>query len=262
MKRLLAFTLSALLLCPMTAFGAQTEEAKAVYQEVLAKSQTTSDMNAYYDMTVHMSGDLFKELEMDSMDMRIEMNARFQNMTNPAQMRYQTFTRMSMPEQQPMEYSMYYGDGYCYMDMLGQKVKYPMDLESVMEQALSTSKMFETSTDYFKDLTLRTEGDSRILSYTMDDAMLNDYMKAVLDASGMDAMLDQMSFTVSNISGEYIVNPDGYYTKANVKMDMTMTMMGETINASVVADVGIADPGQPVVINVPNPGEYTEQPLE
>lgn len=263
MKRLLALTISALLLCPMTSFAAQTEEAKAVYQEMMAKTQTLNEMNAYYDMTVKMTGDMFKDIEMDSLDMRIEMNTRMHNLTNPSALQFQAFSRVSMPSlmTQPMEFSMYYTDGYYYMDMLGQKVKTPMPLNQAMEEVTSTSQMFDNSLEDFTDLTLRTEGENRILSYTMDAGKLNDQMMAILGAPGMSSMYQGISFNVSNIRGEYIVNPEGYYTKANILMDMSMTMEGETINMAIVADVGVADPGQPVAITLPNPAEYTEQNL-
>lgn len=263
MKRLLALTISALLLCPMTSFAAQTEEAKAVYLEMMEKTQTLNEMNAYYDMTVKMTGDMFKDIEMDSLDMRIEMNTRMHNLTNPSDLRFQAFSRVSMPSlmAQPMEFSMYYMDGYYYMDMLGQKVKSPMPLDQAMEEVTSTSQMFDNSLEDFTDLTLRTEGENRILSYTMDAGKLNDQMMAILGAPGMNSMYQGISFNVSNIRGEYIVNPEGYYIKANVLMDMSMTMEGETINMAIVADVGVADPGQPVAIALPNPAEYTEQNL-
>lgn len=264
MKRLLALTISALLLCPMTSFAAQTEEAKAVYQEMMEKSQTMNEMNAYYDMTATVTGDMFKELNMDSLDMRIEMNTRMQNLTNPSQLRFQAFSRISMPAlmgQQPMEFSMYYMDGYYYMDMLGEKIKTPMPLDQAMAEVTSTSEMFENSLEDYTDLTLRTEGENRILSYTMDAGKLNEQMMAILGTPGMSSLNQGMTVNVSNIRGEYIVNPEGYYTKANILMDMSMTMEGETLNMSIVADVGIADPGQPVDITMPNPAEYTEQPL-
>ena len=43
-----------------------------------------------------------------------------------------------------------------------------------------------------------------------------------------------------------------------LKMDMSMTMDGETITMSMDGDVGIADPGQPVDVPVPNIAEYTD----
>lgn len=40
MKRLLAIVLGAALLCPMTAYAGQTEEAKALYDQVQEKSNS------------------------------------------------------------------------------------------------------------------------------------------------------------------------------------------------------------------------------
>ena len=40
--------------------------------------------------------------------------------------------------------------------------------------------------------------------------------------------------------------------------DRDMTMQGETFSVNLDGDVGIADPGQPVDVPVPNPAEYTE----
>lgn len=252
MKRLFAFTLSALLLCPMTSFAAQTDEAKAVYQEMMDTTQTMNDMNAYYDMNIKMSDGT------DSLDMRMEMNARMQNLTNPSDLRYQVFTRATLPDGQQTEYSMYYLDGYTYLDMMGQKIKYPVPFDQALTDAMSASELIGTTTDFYKDLTVRTEGDLRILSYSFDDAKMNDYIKMFLGAVGVDSLYNGLNLSISNINGEYTINPEGYFTKMTMNMDMAMTIEGQTLNASVVADIGIADPGQPVEITTPNPGEYTE----
>ena len=43
-----------------------------------------------------------------------------------------------------------------------------------------------------------------------------------------------------------------------LKMDMDMTMEGQTVTVNLDGDVGIADPGQPVDVPVPNVAEYTD----
>lgn len=257
MKRLIALTLSALLLCPMTSFAAQTEEARAVYQEMMDRETAINDMNAYFDMNVTMSGDMFKEEGMDSVSARIEMNTRMQNMTDPSQLRYHAFMRMTLLGES-MEASMYYENGYYYMDMLGQKVKVAMPVDQMMQEALSASDMLGDNVDYFRDLSVRTEGENRILSYTIDGAKMTDTLKSMMGM--MSSLYDGMEITMSDITGEYIINPEGYYTKAIMNMDMTMKYMEETINMTIVADIGVADPGQPVVINTPNLSEFVEQP--
>lgn len=39
-------------------------------------------------------------------------------------------------------------------------------------------------------------------------------------------------------------------------MDMDMTMYGESIHVSIDANIGYANPGQPVSIAAPNPTDY------
>lgn len=63
--------------------------------------------------------------------------------------------------------------------------------------------------------------------------------------------------SLHNMKGEYVVNPNGNLIKMRLKMDMSMTMDGETMTMSMDGDVGIADPGQPVDVPVPNVAEYT-----
>ena len=46
--------------------------------------------------------------------------------------------------------------------------------------------------------------------------------------------------------------------KMRMKMDMSMTMDGQTMNMSIDGDVGIADPGQPVDVPLPNIAEYVD----
>ena len=55
-KRLLAVVLGAALLCPMTAYAAQSQEALELYKAVEAKNQNMTDMNAFYDFKMKMTG--------------------------------------------------------------------------------------------------------------------------------------------------------------------------------------------------------------
>ena len=54
MKRMMAVALTAALLCPMTAYAAQSSEAMELYRKVYEKSQTITDMNAFYDFNLKM----------------------------------------------------------------------------------------------------------------------------------------------------------------------------------------------------------------
>ncbi|MCC8026927.1 MAG: hypothetical protein LIP16_16715 [Clostridium sp.] len=258
MKRVMAVVLTAALLSPMTAYADQSADALELYRKVYEKSQAATDMNAFYDFNVKMSVPADSGQGTENLEMRMEMNAKFSNVTDPANMRYMTYTRMTVPELGEITYSMYFFNNYCYMDMLGQKVRYPMDLTKIMEQAMAASGTFELSESLLKDLNMWSEGENQVLGYTIDDSRMNEYLHTVLAASGMNEMLEGMDLKLRNISGEYVVNPNNDIIKMRLKMTMDMTMEGQTITITMDGDIGIADPGQPVDVPLPNPAEYTE----
>lgn len=267
MKRLLiAATAATLMLVPMTAYGAQTEEGKAVYQEIMNTSKQMSDLNAFIDMDIKMTGssDTQPGAE-ESINMRMEMNTRLKGMQDLANMKYQTYARVSIPElsSDVMEMSMYMGDGYYYMNLDGQKVKTKMPVNEMAQSILDSTQMMNNSLEFMKDLSVETDGENRILHYTMDDTMLNNFIQTYMATLGMNDLMSssQMKFSISNIKGSYIVNPQGYYTKCYMNMDMSISVGTDTIKMQISADMGIADPGQPVEITPPNSAEYVEQSL-
>ena len=71
MKRLLAIVLGAALLCPMTAYAGQTEEAKALYDQVQEKSNAITDMNAFYDFKIKFGGSMIENAGLTASDMRL-----------------------------------------------------------------------------------------------------------------------------------------------------------------------------------------------
>ena len=242
MKRLLAIVLGAALLCPMTAYAGQTEEAKALYDQVQEKSNAITDMNAFYDFKIKFGGSMIENAGLTASDMRLEMNVKMNHLTDGSQ----------------MTYSMYYLDGYMYMDMLGQKIKMPMAMGDMMQQSMASANAFDVPTDIVKDMNLWDEGENKVIGFTIDDSRMNEFLQTVLGSTGLTGMMEGTSMSLHNIKGEYVVNPNNDLIKMRLKMDMSMTMDGETITMSMDGDVGIADPGQPVDVPVPNIAEYTD----
>ncbi len=157
-----------------------------------------------------------------------------------------------------MTYSMYYLDGYMYMDMLGQKIKMPIAMGDMMQQSMASANAFDVPTDIVKDMNLWDEGENKVIGFTIDDSRMNEFLQTVLGSTGLTGMMEGTSMSLHNIKGEYVVNPNNDLIKMRLKMDMSMTMDGETITMSMDGDVGIADPGQPVDVPVPNIAEYTD----
>ena len=196
MKRLLAVVLGAVLLCPMTAYAARSQEALELYKAVEAKNQNMTDMNAFYDFKMKMTGSLLENEGISPIDMRLEMNMKMNHMQDPSQLRYMAYCRMTIPDSEPITYSMYYLDGYTYMDMPGQKIKYPMAMGDMMNQAMASSKAFEVPEDLAGDFNLWDEGENKVIGYTINDARMNEYMQMVLGSTGLTGMLDGLD-TVS-----------------------------------------------------------------
>ena len=143
------------------------------------------------------------------------------------------------------------------MDMMDQKIKQPMPLEQMMKSIQQIPGMDNGGLDYIQNLKLRTEGEDRILSYTMDAGKMNSLLDQVLGMNGMSAVAQsgaQVSYDA--ISGELVVGPDGYCKKSRMKMGMKMTMDGSVISVMMDGDVGYADPGQPVEFATPDLNGY------
>ena len=57
------------------------EDAKALYEQVTEKQKSVTDMNAYYDYQIHLSGSALEGVE-DLSNMRLEMNVRMNHLTD------------------------------------------------------------------------------------------------------------------------------------------------------------------------------------
>jgi len=260
MKKTLILAISAMMmLCPLTAYAAQSEEAKAVYLEMENINKASDDADIYYDMIMKMSGSMLDDYahynDTSSLDIRLEMNTKMNHMTDPANLRYLAFMRMTLLGTET-EGSIYYENGWSYTNMSGQKIKQEMPLGDMMNNMAGLTNSFVTTLDYMDDLSLTTDGENRILNYTINDARINEYLDLALSSAGMSSMMDDATISIRNASGNYVINPDGYCINAKVYMDMIMTMYGETIQVSVDAHVGYANPGQPVSFTAPNTAEY------
>lgn len=62
-KRFAAIVLTAALLSPTTAYAGNVEDAKALYEQVTEKQKSVTDMNAYYDYQIHLSGSALEGVE-------------------------------------------------------------------------------------------------------------------------------------------------------------------------------------------------------
>lgn len=270
LKQVAAATAALMMVFTVPAY-ANDADAVAVYEEMNQKQKTMSDVNAYYDFNVTTSADSMR------MSSRVEMNMKANHITEPEHLRMNTYMRMTIGQfstgnevegpagdgdsvdlsSTPITGNMYYENGMYYMDMMDQKIKQPMPLEQMMKSIQQIPGMEDGGLEYIQNLKLRTEGEDRILSYTMDAGRMNSLLDQVMGMNGMSAAAQsgaQVSYDA--ISGELMVGPDGYCKKSRIKMGMKMTMGESTVRVTMDGDVGYADPGQPVEFATPDLNGY------
>ena len=83
-KRVLAMAVSAALLCPITAYAAPEDDTIAILRQVLEQQQAATDLNAFYDFDITVSG---SALETETMTVRLEMNTKMNGMNDPDNMK-------------------------------------------------------------------------------------------------------------------------------------------------------------------------------
>ena len=153
----------------------------------------------------------------------------------------------------------FYQDGYCYAETMGTKIKYAVDMESMIETINQSAGLASMDTSYFKNITLKKDGDTRTISFTTDPGQMNEYVSQIMGAmSGAMMAGGDVEMTVKELSGSYTIGKDGYYTSSTV--DMVIDMVASGITCSVTGNVKATynNPGQPVEVVIPDTEGYQE----
>ncbi|MCI8512915.1 MAG: hypothetical protein HFE83_13155 [Lachnospiraceae bacterium] len=159
---------------------------------------------------------------------------------------------------QSIEMTMFYADGYYYMDAMGQKIKYLMDASEIAAQTEAQTAGVELEVEWLTDLTVEDQGEDKLLKFVGDPDKMHDYVQDTLANSGSANGLEGMDLTVNEISGEYLIGADGYYKDAKIKMDLTLSADGQEAKMVMDIDMTYNNPGQPVEVTIPSTDGYTE----
>ena len=250
MKKVCAFLLTAAMVLSMTGCGSK-QDPKEVYDAAMKKSQelTSMEMDYEMDMVMNQGG--------EKIDISTSMNMKMDGL-DTENMRYLakgTTTTMG----QTIDTAMYYADGYYYMEAMGQKIKYAMDLDKMVEQIKSSTGGGSMDSSYLKDIQVKKDGDNQILTYTADASKMDAYVQEVFGAMGdIGSQLEGFTYTIKGVGGESVINKDGYVISGTVKMVMDMTMEGETISMESDTKIVYHNPGQAVEVAEPSLDGYTE----
>jgi hypothetical protein len=157
---------------------------------------------------------------------------------------------------QNIDLSMYYENGYYYMNSMGQKIKYAMDLDEMMKQIKQSTESASVDSSYLKDITAKEDGDNKVLTFTVDAAKMDAYVKDLMSQVGTD--MEGVTYTIKEAKGEATVNKDGYFSSQKISMSLDMTSQGETVSMVMDTDSTYNNPGQTVEVAAPDLEGYTE----
>lgn len=224
-----AVIMSTIMVFSMTACAKKADPKEVFDAAVKKNSELTSlDMDTTMKMTMTQGE--------ETMDITVDMNMKMSNM-NEDSMQYLADTKTSL---------------------MGQKIKYPMDLTELMESVKQSTESTNLQSEQMKEITMAKEGDSTILTFTADPEKMNAYLSEVMGSmSGMGTM-DGMEMTFKEASGTYTVNKDGFYTDMTMKMSVDMAMEGESISMVLDLTGKVNNPGQDVTVELPDTDGYTE----
>lgn len=163
-KRAAIIAVSALLAMSM-AGCAKKKDPKELYTEAIKKNQELSsmDMSSVVKMTMSQGE--------ETIDVDVDMDIQMADV-NTDKMKYVAKGSTSLMGQS-IETSMFYTDGYYYMDMMGQKMKYAMDMDKLMEQVKQTTDNGNLNVEYMKDIQAKKDGDTTILTFSADPAKMD-----------------------------------------------------------------------------------------
>ena len=253
MKRLMTAQLAAVMTVTMAGTALAAKDPAALLERVTQKANELDSMDC--DLGVHAVM-VMQDPEMDldlSLNLDMMMNMKMDQIKS-GNLRYKADMAMEFLGQ--TEYAtVFYKDGYYYMDSNGEKIKYPMDLNSMIASVEQTTAAADLAPSLMKSLSVREEGENRVLSYVADPAKMNAYVQDALKPllGSMD-----VGMIIREVKGEYVINKDDYYTSMNMYMVMDMSSYGETLRIIMLLEGNFNNPGQPVNLELPSTDGYSD----
>ena len=132
MKKMMSIVLAALLMVSMSISAFAAEDPAALLERVNAKNSTLDSMDckAGVHAVIQVEDPDFDETFSANLDMAMNIQM---DQINSGSLRYKAEMAMEMMGIQQYA-TVFYKDGYYYMNSDGTKFKYPMDLDSMIEK--------------------------------------------------------------------------------------------------------------------------------
>ncbi len=266
-KKWTAATLSLMLLGSLTA--CQKEAAEKAGQEGAAKTEDTAqelDPLELYTQASEKSREL-QDMEMtidmqlklmqgeESLDIGSKMDMKIKG-SGTDTMEYYTDSVTTLMDQE-ISSTMFYKDGYYYMDTMGQKYKYAYDVQQLMEQVEESISASAPEIDGIQNIAAEEKDGTTVLTFDVDPSQMNAYVENALGALGDTSQTD--SVEIQKVSGTCTVGSEGYFTSTDLNMSFSMDIQGTAVDVEATAASSISNVGDQVTISYPEDlNEYTE----
>ena len=266
-KKWTAAALSLMLLGSLTA--CQKDEAEKAGQEGAAKAEDTAkelDPLELYTQASEKSREL-QDMEMtidmqmklmqgeESLDIGSKMDMKIKG-NGTDTMEYYTDSVTTLMEQE-ISSTMFYKDGYYYMDTMGQKYKYAYDVQQLMEQVEESISASAPEINGIQNIAAEEKDGTTILTFDVDPSQMNAYVENALGALGDASQTG--SVEIQKVSGTCTVGSEGYFTTTDLNMSFSMDIQGTAVDVEATAASSISNVGDQVTISYPEDlNEYTE----
>ncbi len=255
MKKFMSVLLTAILVLCLAGCGGEKKDVKTILNDAMQKAQESADM----DLTIDMDMDMTAAGE--SMAMEMQMDVKVQD-NNKETMKMEMPMSLNMPGQGvSMDMNLYYADGYYYMDMMGMKIKTPMDLAEIQKSLEGSTGMVNIGIEGMKELEMEEKDGTYIINFVGDTEKMADYMDSVMTTMESMYGIEDSDVKLEEMKGTITVNKEGYITEQNVEMTMTMVVEGEETECSLVMNAVYNNPGEAVTVELPDLSEYEEMQL-
>lgn len=157
-----------------------------------------------------------------------------------------------------------YKDGYMYTKAMGIKAKQKVSASTARNDA-SLDIQPEITADMIQSIDVKKDGDNTVYVFEIDPQKADELVKSIRksmdsyagDSSGAG---DNVGMNFNSISGEIVVDSNGYVTKNMLNMGVDTTEDNQKTAMTINMEIVYKNPGKEVKIDFPDDlNAYTEQ---
>lgn len=269
MKKLVSYLLVAIMMLCFVGCGAPKATEKTPGNQVEEKldaygilKEATENMNRLESMDMTMDMDMNMAMGEEVMVYKMSSDIQLQD-NNKETMKFKmpmTITATVSGEQQTMESTSYYADGYLYTEAMGQKVKQAMDLDDAKDMLGDTTEITDMDMDTLTNLKIEAKNDGYEIAFEVEEDVINDMADDLLSAFLGSEVSDSetINMKVGSMGGTYTITKDKMITKVSIQMNMEITEGEETLKADYVIEITYNNPGETVTVELPDFSDYVE----